>query len=714
MDILFNPIFLSVAILLTMLASYTALDLFILDKSSDSNKRFLFLGASFSLGIGIWVMNFFGTMSVYSNDVLTYEVPLNILAIVLAIALTAMAFTTLSTVNLKWRNLWVSSLLFSSAVLSVQIIGMYSTKLDFSYHPFVFMAGILFTYFSFFLAFWLLLYSQGFSRTFVGPFASLMVAFGVAGGQFLLVRSTTFYGLLSGEVQEKGIPQSSYGYILLIAAVIILGGLITSSSLISRRLVERDASLKDITSALNVSSIVAITNPKGNITYVNEKFVEISGYSKEELLGQNHSILNSGYHSKEYFKKMWETIGKGEIWEGELRNKAKDGSFYWVRTTIVPFLNRKGKPYQYVSIRTDITRRKQAEVNLKNSLKEVSDYKFAIDEAAIVAFTDEKGIITSINDKLVEISKYSREELIGQDHRILNSGYHSKEFFRNLWETIGDGQVWKGEIRNKAKDGSYYWVDTTIVPFLNDQGKPYQYLSIRNDITERKQAKELLHRQDKLAAVGQLAAGVAHEIRNPLTSMKGYAEYLQLDEKDPERLEFLDIILDEINRVNEIVEDFMMLAKPKVVELEERDIVPILKDTISLLDFDAKKKGVKLHLNVENDIVQLECDENRLKQVFLNFIKNGIEAMPDGGDLYVEAEIIGNHVRVSIRDTGVGMPPETLKKIGEPFYTTKKNGNGLGLMVSFKIIESHNGKVYIESELNKGTTFKILLPALSA
>ncbi|MEH7886753.1 ATP-binding protein, partial [Bacillus sp. JJ1609] len=273
------------------------------------------------------------------------------------------------------------------------------------------------------------------------------------------------------------------------------------------------------------------------------------------------------------------------------------------------------------------------------------------------------------------------------------------------------GQVWKGEIRNRAKDGSYYWVDTTIVPFLNENGKPYQYLAIRNDITEKKKSEEMLHRQDKLAAVGQLAAGVAHEIRNPLTSMKGYAEFLQMDEQDPQRQEFLEIILDEIDRVNNIVEEFMVLAKPKAVELEEKNIIPIVQNVVSMLKFEARKRNVKLEFDADEDIVQIECDENRLKQVFLNFIKNGIEAMPDGGDLRVTTEIQDENVLISIKDTGVGIPPDTLKKIGEPFYTTKKNGNGLGLMVSFKIIESHNGKVYIESEQNKGTTFKILLPA---
>lgn len=584
----FNPILIFAAVILTIMASYTALDLFTLIKTSESNQRFLFLGGTFSLGIGIWIMNFIGIVAININASGSYNIPLTLLSMIFGISFTGMAFNAVIGRQPKTGNLLAGSFFLTMAVLSIHVTGMFAIGMHVQFGSIVFLISTLIIFASFLFSLWMLFYSKSLSYSrhiWIKPLSALIIAGAVAEGYFLLIRSSSFYP--NGEISRGGgSPGTFLIFLVLFAAILILSGLIASSTLMSKRLEASDTHLHDIQAALDESSIVAITDPKGIITYVNDKFVEISKYEEYELMGKNHNILNSGYHSP--------------------------------------------------------------------------------------------------------------------------------EFFHQLWKTIGSGEIWKGEIRNKAKDGSYYWVHTTIVPFMNANGKPYQYLAIRNDITERKKTEEVLHQQDKLAAVGQLAAGVAHEIRNPLTTMKGYTELLQLDETNEERQEYLSIILDEIDRVNNIVEDFMVLAKPKAAELEERDIIPIIKNVISFLEFEARKRDVKIRFEYERDIIQIECDENRLKQVFLNFIKNGIEAMPDGGDITVRAAIINNQVQIAIQDTGVGIPQEKLKNIGEPFFTTKKNGNGLGLMVSFKIIESHNGKVFIESELNKGTTFNIVLPAKSA
>ncbi|HEY9749420.1 MAG TPA: PAS domain S-box protein [Allocoleopsis sp.] len=287
--------------------------------------------------------------------------------------------------------------------------------------------------------------------------------------------------------------------------------------------------LRNQQKALDASAIVSVTDRKGLITYTNHKFSEISGYSREELLGQNHRIVNSGTHSKEFFAALWATIANGKVWRGEIKNKRKDGSFYWVDSTLMPLFDSRGMISGYIGVRFDVTERKQAEERLQtlalaqvSLVQEIKNRQSVLDEAAIVSETDRKGNITFINDKFCEISGYSREELLGQNHRIVNSSHHPKSFFTEMWSTIAGGRVWKGEIKNQRKDGAFYWVDSTIAPIFDTDGKIVKYIGIRFDVTERKQAEERLEKQAEERK--SEADAITQQVVKLLNEIKGAAK----------------------------------------------------------------------------------------------------------------------------------------------------------------------------------------------
>ena len=246
----------------------------------------------------------------------------------------------------------------------------------------------------------------------------------------------------------------------------------------------------------------------GEITGWNPGAQKIFQFSAAEIIGHSISILIPP-HLQEEEKKILQKISRGQtIRHYETERVRRDGTIINVSLTISPIKDATGKVVGASKIARDITDKKKAEEDYQKSLKQISDYRYALDESSIVAITDQRGIITSVNDNFCKISGYSRSELIGQDHRIINSGHHAKTFIRDLWVTIANGKIWRGELMNRAKDGSIYWVDTTIVPFLNEQGKPYQYVAIRADITKRKQAEQELEQSNSLLEKAEAQAGL--------------------------------------------------------------------------------------------------------------------------------------------------------------------------------------------------------------
>lgn len=235
-------------------------------------------------------------------------------------------------------------------------------------------------------------------------------------------------------------------------------------------------------------------------------------------------------------------------------------------------------------------------------------------------------------------------------------------------------------------------------------------LYIGKDITDkRKQTESLLQKSEKLAVVGQLAAGIAHEIRNPLTSIKGFIQLVHSETN--QHKEFLEIVLTELERINAIIGEFLVLAKPNAVKFKKANIQPLLDDVVALINSQAAMDNVQINVSYKTDLPEIICEENQLKQVFINILKNAIEAMPEGGVIEVTAckSTIG-HVDLSFTDEGIGIPEQRIPTLGEPFYTTKEKGTGLGLMTCLKIIENHKGDLKISSQVNEGTTIKISLP----
>lgn len=344
----------------------------------------------------------------------------------------------------------------------------------------------------------------------------------------------------------------------------------------------------------------------------------------------------------------------------------------------------------------------------EQSLQRLEEMRYALDQAAIVAVTDHRGIITYVNDKFVEISKYSREELLGQDHRIINSGYHSKEFMRDLWRTIANGHVWRGEIRNRAKDGTFYWVDTTIVPFLNEQGKPRQYLAIRSDITQRKAAEAKLAEQAALAQLGQLAAVVAHEVRNPLAGVRGTLQVLRsrAGTNEADRT-IMDAMIARIDVLNSKVEDILRFARPRSPVIEPLDLKPVLTDAVA--SARAATGPSCPGFEMPDGAVPVLGDREMLRDALLNLLLNACQS---GTTEPVEINVRQQDAMcvIEIADRGTGFGGQDPERLFEAFHTTKKSGTGLGLAIVRRLITLQGGTVTLLEREGGGAIARVTVP----
>lgn len=512
-----------------------------------------------------------------------------------------------------------------------------------------------------------------------------------------------------------------------------LGYLTDSFNGMIQQIQEQDDNLKAINRKIEVSEkryrylfqnnplpMWVIDDESNKFLDVNEAAIAHYGYNRQEFLSMSTLNIRPA-DEKDRYQKHIRTPGYNQ---GNWKHLKKDGTAINVEVFAhsLSFENREAR----LILANDITEKVRAEEQLNRTIKEITDYKFALDESSIVAITDQKGIIKYANDNFCRISKYNAGELLGQDHRIINSGHHSKEFIRNLWITIANGKIWRGEIKNRAKDGTIYWVDTTIVPFLNELDKPYQYIAIRADITGRKLAEEENHKlnedlelrvKQRTEELEAFSYSVSHDLRAPLRAINGFAKMLDEDYSavfDVEAMRLFKRIEENAKKMGALIDDLLEFSK-----LGRKEIHRAPVQMTELAEETLYEINTSIHHNAKVTIYPLHAahvDTTMIKQVMINLISNALKysSKTEKPVVEIKSSLEEDEIIYSVSDNGVGFNNQYAGKLFGVFQRLHLQkdfeGTGVGLALVKRIIDKHGGRVWAEGELNKGATFFFSLP----
>ena len=400
-----------------------------------------------------------------------------------------------------------------------------------------------------------------------------------------------------------------------------------------------------------------------------------------------------------------------------------DGTVHWVREEGGVERSKDGTPVRMLGVVIDIDDRKTADEQLTVQMKELDFQKFALDEHAIVSITNPQGNIIYANDKFCTISEYSRDELIGQNHRIVKSSEHSAEFFRDLWDTVMQGNVWQGEIKNRAKSGKSYWVMTTIVPSLGEDGKPFQYISIRTDITERKKAE--LAAMSANRAKSDIMANMSHELRTPLNAIIGFSDTMREEVFGPVGHDKYREYLNDINYsgkhlldlINDILDVSAIEAGSVILNEETLQLSNVVEAAIRIVGPRADMGKVTVANSIESTLPQIYVDERRLKQICLNLLSNAVKFTNEGGEVSITSWLNSDgSLSFGVSDTGIGMDEAELSVALSAFgqvdsgLNRMHEGTGLGLPLTKGLIELHGGTMDVKSQKGHGTMITVTFP----
>lgn len=456
----------------------------------------------------------------------------------------------------------------------------------------------------------------------------------------------------------------------------------------------------------NSFDVITRIDLQGRLVYISPACTKVLGYNPEELEGTNSFDL---IHKDDLLRALQgsQKLSKGlESYLDTYRVRKKDGSYIWVEALCKAIIDEETKTVkEMISAARDITRRKIAEEDVKNNEE---SYRNLVEHSPdAVVLVDDTGTILYINDTGTKLFGASeKSNLVGKEiFDLLHPDYFDrfKKRIKFILEGIAEPFI---EKKFRGIDGREFFADVKGIQTLF-QNKTAIHIIIR-DIEDKKRTEELLLQSEKLTVAGQLAAGIAHEVRNPLTAIKGFLQLME-DQFDEKRTYF-NIITSEINRIELILTELLSLAKPQDMKLRTINLEDLVQEVKALIDTQAIMNNILIYTVFHSEIPDMTCDVNQLKQVFINLLKNSIEAMPNGGSITIDVIKQGSDkVKFLIIDTGEGIPEDILQRIGEPFFTTKEKGTGLGLMICKQIIENHNGTINFRSD-KSGTIIEIILP----
>ncbi len=344
-------------------------------------------------------------------------------------------------------------------------------------------------------------------------------------------------------------------------------------------------------------------------------------------------------------------------------------------------------------------------------------YSVAENTVNPLQITNLEGEMIYVNKAFQQASGYAKEELIGNSPSIFSSKKHSKKFWSKMWATINSGKVWAGEVENRKKNGEPFFTHLLISPIIDEDGKVTSFFGIHRDLSEKKfLEKQLVHTQ-KMESIGTLAAGVAHEVGNPLASISALVQVIQRSTNDNFAKEKLDLVKSQVTRISKIIRDLVDFSRPSNYELQLTDVNKNLEEAIEIIKVGAKAKNIIFKKELNKNLPVLPLIADQIQQVFVNILLNAVDVIIErprlnGDEISVETDLTEDTIEITFNDTGKGIPEENFIKIFEPFFTSKKEGKGtgLGLWVSYGIIKSFQGDIKVSSVLGEGTTFVISLP----